>query len=351
MEKDISFASFNLLNLQLPGSPTYPGSKLFTEETYQARLAWCAMILKEMDADVIAFQELWSAQALRDLFVFAGLADKYELIFIKEQWYEIAVAAAVKKHLTVKTVTLHKNFPEGFKLIKRGAGSAGADEVRTDDDMSVNISIFARTVMQLTIEITGAGLPEIEVFCVHLKSKGPTTLDKPEQEISTLDDHTAALGAAISTIRRTAEAAALRMLLTTTMKHNDRPVVVLGDLNDGEHSNTLAILTAQPAFRRYASSRIGGSSDTGLYASCFLQALSDFNNVAYTYIFNDVREQLDHVLVSEQFYDHSKKRIWSFKDQRIWNDHLYIENLSGPERPASDHGIVKVRFRRDQALP
>ncbi|WP_140636918.1 endonuclease/exonuclease/phosphatase family protein [Methylibium rhizosphaerae] len=349
--RDISFASFNLYNLQVVGAPTHHGAPTFTEDTYQARLEWASAILHQLDADVIAFQELWSARALRDLFDVAGLADTYELHFIGEAWYDIAVAAAVRKPWRVADKRLHKSFPDDFRLIKRAHDEAGADVDRTDDDIDVQISMFSRTVMELTLACDGAdNVPPVCVLCAHLKSKLATDLDPVEAAIESLKPHRAALGAALSTIRRTAEAAALRMILTDLTRNTDRAVALVGDLNDGAHSNTLAILSAQPPFRRRHKSRTGERSDAGMYPVTFLQALSDFQDVAYSHVYDGVREQLDHVLVSEQFYDHSKNRFWSFKTQEIWNDHLGEDGPNGPKRPTSDHGIVCARFAWDPAI-
>lgn len=345
MTRDISFGSFNLYNLQLPGEPTRLNARQFTGETYRHRIEWTAGIVADMQADVIAFQELWSRQALVDVFEKANLAGLYELHFIADEWYDIAVAAAVKKPWKARSVTLHKKFPEKFALLKRGHGASGAAPERTDDDIDVHIDIFSRTVLQLAVGRDDApDLPDIQVFCAHLKSKLATELDPPEAHDDALKPHRAALGAALSTIRRAAEGAALRMLLTGEMKGTDKPVVLIGDLNDGVHSNTLAILTEQPPYRRYYASRTGSQSDAGLYASSFLQALSDFQDVAYSHTYKGVREQLDHVLVSEQFYDYSKKHLWTFRDQRIWNDHIDEETATGPESRTSDHGVVRARF-------
>ena len=60
--------------------------------------------------------------------------------------------------------------------------------------------------------------------------------------------HAKGIGSAISTIRRTAEAAALRFILSEQMKQTQTPVIVIGDINDGQHSNTANILTEQPKF-------------------------------------------------------------------------------------------------------
>jgi len=349
MARDISFASFNLYNLQVPETATRLGATMFSEDTYQRRLQWASTILRQMDADVIAFQELWSAQALRDLFMIAGLDSQYELHFIGDRWYDIAVAAAVRRPWRVRETMLHKSFPDGFRLIKRRHGAAGADEERTDDDIDVQINLFSRTVMQLTLTRDEPDVPDVEALCAHLKSKLSTTLDPVEARNDALKPHRAALGAALSTIRRTAEAAALRMIVTNLTKATERAVVVVGDLNDGAHSNTVSLLSAQPPFRRHRKSRVGGASDIGLYPVTFLQALSDFQDVSYTHLYQGVREQLDHVLVSEQFYDHSRNRVWSYKEQQVWNDHLDEGGPTGPERATSDHGIVCARFLWDPA--
>ena len=51
--RDIVFASFNLHNLQLPGAPMYPRSRPYSEEEFEAKLAWGAAMLQRLDADVI----------------------------------------------------------------------------------------------------------------------------------------------------------------------------------------------------------------------------------------------------------------------------------------------------------
>lgn len=50
------------------------------------------------------------------------------------------------------------------------------------------------------------------------------------------------------------------------------------------------------------------------------------------------------MLVSEQFYDPSKNRLWSFKEMRVWNDYVEDEDKS-----TSDHGVVCAYFTFDPA--
>ncbi|MGY2059328.1 hypothetical protein ACW9HQ_30915 [Nocardia gipuzkoensis] len=78
---------------------------------------------------------------------------------------------------------------------------------------------------------------------------------------------------------------------------------MLGDINDGQHSNTANVLTEQP---RYLVGDSRGGVDNGLYTAHTLQEYRDTRDVYYTHVHQDLRESLDHVLVSEQFYDHSR---------------------------------------------
>lgn len=334
--KNISFATFNLYNLQLPDVTWYKRN-VYTQEQYDQKVKWSAATLLHLDADVIAFQELWAKQCLIDIFQEAGVEAQYELCFIKDKWYNIAVAAAVRKPWKVINRQTHKKFPSSISLNKPPSDDG------EDDELDISIDRFSRTILQLSInhEDEDVNLPTIEVFAAHLKSKRPTVLYTDDEELKL---HQEAIGGAISTIRRTAEAAALRILLTQQMKHTDRPVVVLGDLNDGTLSNTLAIITQQPPFRMYEASRVGRRNDVGLYTASILQQMRSLRDVYYTHEFKGIQEVIDHVLVSEQFYDHSNQRLWSFKGMHVWNDHVEDDDKS-----TSDHGVVSAHFVYDPA--
>ncbi|WP_342662593.1 endonuclease/exonuclease/phosphatase family protein [Nocardioides halotolerans] len=131
-----------------------------------------------------------------------------------------------------------------------------------------------------------------------------------------------------------------QLLLTEVMKGTETPVLVLGDLNDGQHSNTINILTEQP---NYLVGESQGGADIGLYTAQTLQEYRDTRDVYYTHVHQDLRESLDHVLVSEQFYDHSRRRQWLFDGLGISNDHLNDDDHRATG--TGDHGVVKVGFR------
>lgn len=142
--------------------------------------------------------------------------------------YDIAVAAAVRSPWEIRSRRIHKDFPPGFVLKKRKVERAKSNGDQ-DDVIEVLINIFARSIIQLTVgHKDHPDTPGIEVFCVHLKSKLSTRLDREERDNPEVRAHAAPLGAAISMIRRTAESAPLRSLLNGVMRDTDTPVGELG---------------------------------------------------------------------------------------------------------------------------
>jgi hypothetical protein len=53
----------------------------------------------------------------------------------------------------------------------------------------------------------------------------------------------------------------MRVILNEVMKNTDEPVIVMGDINDGQGSNTQNILTEEPGYL-FGDARGGG--DTAL---------------------------------------------------------------------------------------
>ena len=332
MPKELKIATMNLHNLQLAGKTTY-GSSVVTQKTYDGKINWVASMITKLDADVIGFQELWHPDALTDAFQRANLLDDYELVS-KKQGHAIMVAMAVRKPLEVIHTKWESEMPDELILEKKKKAYAGEPEYGID----VSIKKFSRPILRVNIKVDGS--ENVIAYVAHLKSKLPMKIYR-ESYYAQVKPHVQCLGSALSTIRRAAEAAGLRILLNKTMKGTDHPVVVMGDLNDSQMSVTTSIITEDPGYRKYLTSRTGNRSDKGLYSVATLQELRSLRDVYYTYIHDGFRESLDHILVSEQFYDFSKKRVWSFKETRIFNDHIDDKKGKGY---ASDHGIVLTTF-------
>ncbi|MDH4442146.1 MAG: endonuclease/exonuclease/phosphatase family protein [Rhizobium sp.] len=329
-----SLTTFNLYNLNEPDLPLYKRSKPWTEDEYALKMGFIARQLREMKADIFAFQELWHAKSLENAFATAKMAEDYDLLVPDGHAGDrIVCAAAVRKGLLVGAPTWIDRFPEDFNLSSKG-------EDRQTPQIAVKVDRFSRPVLHLNVKPV-AKAPEIHIYVCHFKSKGPTEIFRePWYEKDKHSKHAEAVGSALSTIRRTAEATALKMIVTNRIKASDIPAIVVGDVNDGDLSNTINILTGQP---RYLMGLSLGGGDADLYTAQTLQQYRSTRDVYYTHIFQNIRESLDQILVSQEFYDNSRKRLWAFDGMDIANDHLNTEDHRADG--SNDHGIVRARFR------
>lgn len=331
--KKFSVATFNLLNLNEPGLPMYKDTKGWSQEQYDRKIAWTARQIDLLKADVMAFQELWHARSLERAFSQSSMAGRYQLLLPREATgKKIICAAAVRQEIPVESVEWIEKFPEGFVL------NSGGEDAQTPA-VSVAIKGFSRPVLHARLKLH-PNEPLVHLYVCHLKSKGPTDLFREPWYVKEVHGmHHTALGAAVSTIRRTAEAAAMRVILNLTMKHTDEPVIVMGDINDGQGSNTQNILTEQPGYL-FGDARGGG--DTALYSAQIMQEFRDTRDVLYSYSYKGMKESLDHILFSQEFYDQSKKRRWLFDELFVNNDHLNQDDHE--ESGTNDHGIIKASF-------
>ena len=350
---DLSFATINLLNLQRPGGITYADTPALADdpegwETYNRKVAWTAARLREVDAEVIGFQELWSAEALMDCFRAAGLDGDYDIAARDAPGKgKPQVALAVRKGREGQSQLLmhdwQARFPETFRFDAVRETDGAAEEI------TITINEFSRPLLVARIQPEGSRPkpPEVTLIVAHLKSKGPARVSFAAPRPAILAEHANREKSALAHIRRVMEAGALRVMLDAIMKSEDEadisPVVVLGDLNDDTLSVTNELISDQPTYRVIQKSTAGRTADKGLYSVERLQQYRSMRHVYYTHVYRNKRESLDHILVSEEFYDHSRKRLWSFREMEVINDHLNRESFE-ETLGASDHGIVRACF-------
>lgn len=331
----VAFATCNLYNLNRPGLRIYRDADGWSPTEYDAKIDWLSRSLRTVGADCWGFQELWHAQALQDAFDAAALPDAYTLLVPPgHDGGRIVCAGAVRTAILVGDPEWIEDFPPGLRL------ESGGDDAQTPD-IAVAIDGFSRPLLHFRIRPRANGRI-IHVFVAHLKSKLPTAIYREgwyRDDTDTYKPHKADLGYAISAIRRLAEAAALRVILNGLMKGSGTPVVVLGDLNDGQHSDTLNLITGQP---HYLTGLSTGGGDADLYAVGTLQQYRSQQDVYYTHVYQERHESLDHIMVSQEFYDNARARLWAFKGIEIHNDHLNADDHKADG--TSDHGILKAMF-------
>ena len=333
--KDISFSSFNLLNLQLPGDAIYGDTDGWDGDVYQRKIDYTARTFQRLNADVIGLQELWAGGALNDAMALAGLSGTHTAVVPPDHpGDKIVCAGVVRSDILVGEPEWITEFPPECVL------KSGGDD-KQQDFIEVSLSTFSRPVLHMRVQ-PDSQTPIIDVFVCHFKSRRPTQIwrERGWYDRDVHGPHANALGYAISTFRRTAEAAALRVLITKITKNTDAPVVVIGDMNDGKESNMLNILSEQPTYLTPLSS---GGGDNALYTAQTIQEYRSVRDVYYTHVFKGQRASLDHIMFSQEFYDNSKKRIWAFDEMTVDNDHLNYEDHK--ESGTNDHGVIRVGFR------
>ena len=351
----ISLATFNLKNLQLPGRPMHPGGRPWQPEEYGKKIAWTAAMLKRIDADGIGFQEAWSAEALAEAFRVAGMevGKTYHLVARDGAPGRPQVALAARRsRFDLRASGWTETVPP--RLLLRHGRVDDSDDVNAVD---VRIRALSRPPLAVRLRLRTGPYKgrELAIRVAHLKSKRPMELDRrhyaaPRGQPNPWSPYWEAIGSALSTVRRAAEATALRMLLTDAMLAEPQlPVALLGDLNDGTLSVTTTLVSGEPPYKLWAKSAAGESgarTAIGLYSAETLQQYRSQRDVYYTHVHANWMESLDHVLVSRHFYDHSPDRCWSFRELKVWNDHLHDANAEGKtaETWPADHAVVAAFF-------
>lgn len=218
--KAFSVATFNLFNLQDPGKAMNSGQTPWTPEEFLLKMQWTVWQLGVvLKPDIVGLQELWSKTALDAVLNYnygtddepKFLNDDYEALATPANGKKIVCGALVRKGLRTGEPKWEDKFGEAVRLdLKEDPADPQSPQIK------VTIRAFSRPVLRFQVKLRDDQTPT-EVFVTHLKSKLPTDVSEEAWFVSEPDKfkpHQKALGAGISTIRRTAEAVALRVMLT-----------------------------------------------------------------------------------------------------------------------------------------
>lgn len=327
----LKVGTFNVLNLALPEVPYYPDERPYSIVEFDRKAAWIGEQLRRMDADVVGFQEVFAEAALLEVCTRSrAFANATVIAPGADGASGPRVGLATTLPLAEPAVSI-TDFPPGVNTVV--------------DGIALPVGTFSRPVLRARVAVTPA--MTLTVFVVHLKSKRPIVdITVPEH-----DPREEALGKARSLIRRTAEAAALRFLVLEEIVGNSRPTIVLGDLNDGPRAVSTEIITGDAPSRFWPRGADLRATywDRVLYSAHEVQARNTGRDVSYSHIFNSHYENLDHILVSQEFHDRNPNRLGDLANLRHFNDHLVDNQLSDdrPDRTTSDHAqlVAEIDLR------
>jgi len=230
---------------------------------------------------------------------------------------------------------------------------------------------LSRPILKVRVPVGGH---VVTVFNCHLKSKlgefprRPGAPYAPEANLLDYDPHARGLGSLRAGLRRMAEAWVLRGLVLDELTQG-RPVMVLGDFNDGEHAVSTEIITGEAPFRNYAWMRrhdaveahqryseaeaaqiLESIERVRLHSAEKMFVRKSSRDMVYTAAFGGVFESLDQILMSRHFHPDYPERIGEMDYFSVLNDHL--TDGSHPEAPynklASDHGQIIAHMRLEE---
>lgn len=349
--KYFSVASFNVRNL-ISADVTYYGDESYSPDRYRQKIGWLANQLLDMNADVVALQEVFDEASVKDLVAAYG-----ELV--GERLSARSAGKARYKHVRyVPNVNGTADDPRpGLAIISRrkivehhGIQDLVDDpvEIEPDAGLTYRLDRLSRPLQMAKIDL-GEGV-QAWFFNAHLKSKRPTF---PEGSTAGVPSNFEFLGRAEgsfrSLARRAGEALALRRVLLEKLIGSAEPVIVLGDLNDEIGAVTTEMVSGEIPFRAWPFSVKKGYWDVELYSAVRSHLRRTEEASIYTHIYNGHYGTIDHVLVSQEFYYRNRDRIGDIHFAQVYNDHLVDYSVLGAPSmgSASDHGQVVVRLSID----
>jgi endonuclease/exonuclease/phosphatase family metal-dependent hydrolase len=313
-------ATCNTLNLANPGRLFYANQEPFGAEEYQRKVQWLGAMLRRLNADVVALQEVWDESALREAVAASGLRYGHVGAPGAEQGAQGTPRVGLATRWPVLDVRLHAEFAPQQVVAVPELGPHGA---------------FERPVLEALLSMPGERGP-LRVLIVHLKSKRPKFLQNTAGEVIEDRDDPAVVARATlrSLVMRAAECAALRLLVHTRLVRTREPLVLMGDLNDSPQAVTTQMVAATQAIAYDRAAR-----DVALFHANDVQSEATIRrDVAYSHLYQGLPDVLDQIWVSEEFVAASRFSIGDLRRVEYFNDHLH----EGRDRVRSDHGLVRA---------
>jgi endonuclease/exonuclease/phosphatase family metal-dependent hydrolase len=388
---EFTIASFNVKNL-IGANQEYYRFQSYTPEEYAWKQDWLADQLLTMDADIIGFQEIFEESALQAVIEEASVraealneasvpdrSKRYhrKAIFKKLKVDPYRDAALVFAPNAADTGQPGERRP-GLAILSR-FGFAEEPEIIQDLETPLEIPFSALRGMdeddagffrlkRISRPILKARVPVgetvVTVFNCHLKSKLGEFDGAGPQDLTKYDPLGRAMGSLRSGLRRMAEAWVLRREILKELDLG-RPVMVLGDFNDGQHTVSSEIISGETPFKNYAWMLRHDAQHSGdrysddeniqiteditsrqLHSAERLFVRKSLRDMVYTTAFGGVFESIDQIYLSRHFHPDYENRLGEMTYFSVLNDHL--TDGSHPEAPynklASDHGQIMAHI-------
>lgn len=328
----LRIATINLLNFVEPPQACYESDNIYSHAQWQAKCAWLTCYINRLQPDVIAFQEVFSPEALKQVLKPLGF-----------DWFEVVEQPGVlQDYIFNRPVNA---IASRFPVVASAPIQASANVCRA---LGIDAGFqFSRSPVWCRIDLPLVG--PCDFYCVHFKSKRPSL----EMEYLPELNHSAAmvtlsqqLGRASSSLMRGAEAAVLMHSIIGRRSEDKLPVALLGDFNDLLSAAVLDVLHVDDQIERWLTQapdrRDPGLDYFGLRDSFNLHRLhvGEVERIP-THYWGGRGSVLDYILLSSEFDPRSATSTLDVTEFRVCDRHMF-----GPEsvleKESSDHAPVMV---------
>lgn len=309
----IAVGTWNLENLYLPGGDFGPS----TPEAYERKLAALTATIERLDVEVLAVQEVGDPPAL------AELVDRLD-----GAWSSALSTAPDSRGIRVGFIS-RLPIERTRQVI---AFPAPLDPVQVQDD-GATAAAMGRGALHVRVQ-TASG--ELDLLTAHLKSK---LLSYPGGRFAPRTEHERARYGAYALYRRAAESVVVRNYANRLLASADpRPLVALGDFNDGLQAATTQLLYGPPGSQFDQPGF--GRPDKGDAWRLLNVAPRIPEARRFSRMFAGQRELIDHILISFPLIG----RLESADADVDGIEPIGPDPTVRRDEPASDHAAVVARI-------
>ncbi len=317
-------ASLNLLNYACPPACYYQLEENYSALEWQQKSDWLDSLLKQIKPDIIAFQEVFTANSLKELTCENGLPHFATI--------EDATPCKDSEFVLIKpVVAVASHFP----ILK-------LETVVIDPKLLTHLKLpldfeFSRKPLKAHINIPHMGT--IRLYIVHLKSKRHTNMVNYTQEIQP-DNETyqykvkSSIGKSHSKMQRCLEGLFVYHDLILEQAKHPLPTLIMGDFNDSLHDTDLEFL-----INNDKAENLDRTLD--LYDARELSC-EDIKRSPTLY-FEGEGKVIDYILVSNELNTNNKDAVIKELKFETLDKHIKPEhNIC--HKNTSDHACIYIEF-------
>ncbi|WP_278370450.1 endonuclease/exonuclease/phosphatase family protein [Pseudoalteromonas lipolytica] len=329
----LKFASLNLLNYTAPPYSFYQQHERYNNTQWQQKQQFVRDFLFDSKADVVAFQEVFSAHALEIQCKEAGYdyfetvdCPSHDALYPQVLFNPIVAIASKYPFICVEPLT---PCPELLEYLNN------------QSDFKFN-----RTPIKCFLNFPEFG--EVCCYVVHFKSKrsllnSVEDNSKTEEQNLLLQLKDQVAGRWASSIQRGSEAALLLIEIINRRSQTDNPVIVMGDFNNELHDGVLNHLITDSL--RFTASR-HSKAFTAKYAlqdswQLYQRHVVTDNEREATHYFGSSSSVFDYILLSREFDAGFQGSFYEVIDYHTYDQHLINPQFAYDDQ-STDHGVVMV---------